>query len=745
MREDRQKIRSNRTTDQASGEASQVSGSVETIIFRNEATGYCVLAVRPDHENQIFTLVGNCSAVWVGEEIKARGNWITHAKHGRQFQAEGILCRTPTSTDGILRYLSSGLVRGLGKVNAQRLVERFGAETLDVIENSSSRLEEVEGIGPVRRHRIKASWNAQRGTREIMIFLQSHGVGTAQAARIYRQYGDDAVALVKRNPYRLCSDIWGIGFKSADRIAQNIGIPADSGIRARAGLAYQLSIMADDGHCFAPRPELLLAAQALLEIPLETLAQALQEEIGGGRLILDRERVYLPDLHQAEKVVAEGLIRLLDGKPSFRPIRAGKAVEWAEGKMSIKLAPAQRESLLSALQAKVSVITGGPGVGKTTIIRALVEIFRARRLPLALAAPTGRAAKRMSEATGAQAATIHRLLKYNPRHHAFDHNADNPLTTCGLILDEVSMIDIRLMASLVGALNDGTCLILVGDVDQLPSVGPGNVLGDIIASGRVPCRSLNTIFRQDSSGLIVRNAHLINQGKSIQRGDRDDDFFFIPSEDAEQMIQHTLELVTRRIPQRFSLDPKRDIQVLTPMRRNQLGADNLNNLLQAALNPAGPALERFGTAYREGDRVMQIRNNYDKEVFNGDIGWISKVDPEEQQLVVEIDGRPLQYEISELDELILAYAGTIHKAQGSEYPAVVVLMATQHFKLLQRNLLYTAITRARNLVCLVGSPRAVGMAIKNRQTSQRYTTLSARLAAAVPVPVPVSVSVPDEN
>lgn len=716
-------------TGAADEPAKRLRGSIESIVFRNEQTGYTVLTLKLETNPGLpVTLVGHCAAAWVGESVSADGRWTQHPRHGRQFQADQIRCEAPTSAEGIRRYLASGMIRGIGKVNAQRLVDRFGAETLNVIEKASARLEEVEGIGPVRRERIKASWNAQRGTRDIMIFLQANGVGTAQSARIYRQYGDEAVALIKQNPYRLCRDIWGIGFKTADAIAQRVGIPPDSEVRAKAGLTYQLERMADEGHCYLPRAQLLLESQALLGMSVDRLAEALAAEVETGRLILERERVYLPHLYTAERRVAERLRRLLDTPVAFRPLRVASAVAWAESHMGIRLTETQREALRTALGAKVSVITGGPGVGKTTIIRAIAEIFRARRLPLFLAAPTGRAAKRMSEATGITARTIHRLLKYNPRSHSFDHNADHPLEAVGIVLDEASMIDIRLMVSVVEALPDSAMLILVGDIDQLPSVGPGNVLGDIIRASVIPCRTLNTIFRQDASGLIVRNAHLINQGEFVQNGGEDSDFFFIRHDDPEQVLAITRELVTTRIPKRFGLDPLRDIQVLTPMRRNLLGADNLNTVLQAALNPDGPSLERFGSHYRAGDRVMQIRNNYDKEVFNGDIGWIRQVDEEDQTLVVEIDGRPLVYDRDELDELTLAYASSIHKAQGSEYPAVVVLMATQHFKLLQRNLIYTAITRARKLVCLVGSPRAVGMAIRNRQHHERYTTLAERLS-----------------
>ena len=713
-------------------EATEVSGTVESLVFRNDETGYTIASVRPaEGRSDPITVVGTTAAIWVGEELTARGRWTRHPQFGWQFQTDELICITPTSAEGLRRFLASGLIRGIGKVQADRIVNHFGADTLRVIEKESARLEEVEGIGRIRRQRIKESWIEQRGIRDVMIFLQSHGVGTGQAARIFRQYGSDSIAVVKQNPYRLCDDVWGIGFKTADSIALRVGVPHDSPARARAGLFYLLQTQADEGHCFGTDADLLLQAQEMLGISIEILADALQSQIESGALIREEDRIYPRDLHDAERRVAAKLKTLLETPHGHRPIEAGKALAWAEQKMGLTLADAQRQALQTAIDAKVAIITGGPGVGKTTIIRALTEIFGARRLKLRLAAPTGRAAKRMSEATGQEAQTIHRLLRYLPAIHDFEHNADNPLEADCLILDETSMIDIRLMDQFLQAVPDSARVVLVGDIDQLPSVGPGNVLRDAIASGVIPCRRLDTIFRQDASGLIVRNAHRINHGERLESGGPDSDFFLIETSDPEKVVERVRELVARRIPRHFRLDPLEDIQVLSPMRRNQLGADNLNAVLQQSLNPTGPSLTRGHSRFRKGDRVMQLRNNYDKDVFNGDIGLVQSVDEEERQLVVLFDGRPVKYDGNELDELVLAYACTIHKSQGSEYPAVVIVLATQHFKLLQRNLLYTAVTRARKLVCIVGSSKAIHLAIRNNEVRERRTTLAQRLKELV--------------
>ncbi len=713
-------------------DAQSVTGTVESIVYRNDENGYTVCTVkipaRIRGREDLVTVVGNCAAIWEGEELQAEGTWVRHKSHGQQFQAKTITCITPTSTEGLRRYLASGMIKGIGPTFAKRIVDKFGEKTLDIIDRESGRLREVEGIGESRRRMIKESWTEQRGVREIMIFLQSHGIGTAKASRIYRQYGADSIAIVKRNPYRLCEDVWGIGFKSADAIALSVGIPHDSELRACAGLVHTLRTEAEDGgHCFTPQPDLLLHAQAMLDISVEILSQALEQEYEKGTLIREDGRIHLRDLYRAEVRVAEKLRRLMDTPQTFPPIQAEKALAWAEAKMRIQLAPLQREALCNALRSKVSIITGGPGVGKTTIIRALTDIFGARKLDVRLAAPTGRAAKRMSEATGHEAQTIHRLLKFNPNQACFEFNADNPMSGDCFILDETSMIDIRLMDQFLQAMPDSVTLILVGDTDQLPSVGPGNVLRDLIASGSIPFCRLDTIFRQDTSGLIVRNAHRVNHGETFETRAGESDFYFVETGEPDKIIARTIELMTQRIPLKFGLDPLADVQVLTPMRKNLLGTENLNEVIQTALNPHGPTLTRGISNFRRGDRVMQLRNNYDKEVFNGDIGFIKEVDEEDRALIVLFDGRPVRYSQSDLDELVLAYACSIHKSQGSEYPAVIVLMHTQHYKLLQRNLLYTAITRGKRLVIVVGSSRAVAIAIRSNQVRERRTTLKERL------------------
>ncbi len=705
------------------------TGTVESIVFLNEETGYTVCSLRlADSPDQKITIVGTSAAIWEGEELSADGSWIQHPQFGMQFQADSITCIAPTSAEGLRRFLSSGLIRGIGKVHAKRIVDHFGTDTLRVIEKESARLEEVEGIGRIRRQRIKESWIEQRAVRDVMIFLQTHGVGTGRAARIFRQYGNDSIAVIKQNPYRLCDDVWGIGFKSADAIALRVGVPHDSPERAKAGIQYLLQEQASEGHCFCPDAELLLVAQELLDVSVEIIADALSSLAEAHLLVREEDRVYLRHLYDAESRVAIKLQRLISTPITYPPLDIDKALAWAERKMGLALAPAQRLALETALKSKVTIITGGPGVGKTTIIKALTEIFGARRLNLRLAAPTGRAAKRMAEATGLEALTIHRLLRYQPATHDFEYNAENPLEADCIILDETSMIDIRLMNQFLQALPDQARIVLVGDIDQLPSVGPGNVLRDAINSRAIPCQRLDTIFRQDASGLIVRNAHRINHGEQLENGGPDSDFFFIETYEPENIIERVKALITERIPKRFKFDPLNDIQILTPMRRNQLGTENLNSVLQQRLNPKGPSLARGGHQFRRNDRVMQIRNNYDKEVFNGDIGTVKAVNEEDRQLVILFDGRPVVYEANELDELVLAYACTIHKSQGSEYPAVIIVLHTQHFKLLQRNLLYTAVTRGRKLVCIVGSSKAASIAIRNNEVRERRTTLSQRLS-----------------
>jgi len=725
-------FKQNRAAADSDGGVPEIlKGTVNRVVFCSEDTGYCVCGVIPrgKREKDEVMVVGNAPTAVEGETIEAEGRWSHHAKHGRQFQATRIECHAPVTIEGIKRYLASGMIKGIRAGLADRLVAAFGSRTLEIIDRESARLQEVDGIGATRREMIKTSWREQKAIRDIMVFLQSHEVGTACAKRIYKQYGDQAISVVRENPYRLCYEVWGIGFKTADRVAVSLGVPPHSINRARAGLLYILQTMSEEGHCFCPREDLIAAAEQMLEIPGDILKEAIVHSVADRTLVDERGNVYLFPLYQAETGVTTALELLLRTKLSHPSLQLDKAITWSEERMGIGFAPAQRSALEMALSRKVSIITGGPGVGKTTIVRALVDIYNARKLKICLAAPTGRAAKRMEESTRMPAKTIHRLLKYTPGTNRFEHGPENHLEGDVFILDEVSMIDIQLMNSFLRALPPTATLVLVGDADQLPSVGSGNVLRDMIDSGVIPLTILETIYRQEAQSWIVRNAHRVNSGLPFEfpeNGERSD-FFFIESDNPEDVIAKMLELVSSRIPKKFHFDPMTEIQVLTPMRRNQLGSENLNTIIQQTLNPLGVAISRYGREYREGDRVLQIRNNYDKDVYNGDIGQVDGVDLDAQEVIVNYDGSRVVYAAEDLDELDLAYACSVHKSQGSEYQAVVLLMTTQHFKLLQRNLLYTAMTRGRKLVCLIGSKKAVNMAIRNNHVSFRRTALKDRL------------------
>ena len=720
-------------------EMETVDGTVKSVVFRNDETGFTILHVTPAETDGAFrlaareiTVLGTCAAAWEGEELHATGEWVDDPVRGRQFKAKSVECIPPKSVEGVRRYLASGLIRGIGPVLANRIVDRFGAETIDVLDHHSGRLREIPKVGPKKIASIVQGWREGKGTREVMIFTQTYGISAGKAAKIYRTYGPDSVAIIKRDPYRLCRDIWGIGFATADRIALAVGLPKDSPLRARAAIVFTLRTEADEaGHCWTSEPDLLLHAQELVGISVETLAEALKHELDAGRVVKEGDRLYLRDLWVAERRVAAKLKDLLASPPAFSPIDPDRAVAWWERKTGFTLAPAQLRAVRASVGSKVSIVTGGPGVGKTTIIRALVEIFQARtgvhKITVQLGAPTGRAAKRMAESTGAPAQTLHRLLKYNPQTNAFTYNEERPLAGDVFIFDEMSMVDIRLMADLVVALPRRATLILVGDTDQLPSVGPGNVLRDLIASQTIPTSQLTEIFRQDSSGLIVRNAHHVNAGEPFETRAGASDFYFVAQDDPAKALDLVLDFMVTRIPRHFHLEPLQDVQVLTPMRRNLLGAENLNAAIQKRLNGAGQGVVRGGMEFRAGDRVMQLRNNYDKDVYNGDVGFVQSVEPAERTLVVLFDGRPVEYRAADLDELTLAYATTIHKSQGSEYPAVIVLLHRQHYMMLQRNLLYTAITRGKKLVLVIGSPWAVKQAIETNVVRARRTSLAERM------------------
>ena len=733
-----------------------VEGTIKSVVYHNDENGYTVLHVElpssfAHRKPEEIAIVGKAQSVWEGEEVSATGEWVTDKVHGRQFKAESIVCVAPKSLVGIERYLASGLIRGVGKVLAHRIVETFGQDTLDVLSHQSGRLREVPKLGKAKIEQIRASWRANETMRENMIFGQTYGISITKMTKIVRRYGPDAIAIIKNDPYQLCRDIWGIGFATADKIALSVGIPKDSILRARASISYTLETEAEEGgHCWTYENDLLLHANELTGIPTEILGKALEEEISEGRVVAEAQgaaesppspdadwaerhdvtsprRIYLRSLYWAERQAAVHARRIMATPASFRPIDAAKAVEWWERKAGFTLDIQQSTALERCLTSKFSIITGGPGVGKTTIIRALVDIYSARKLKVVLAAPTGRAAKRMSESVGSPAQTIHRLLKWNPVTNRFTFDGENPLEGDVFIFDETSMIDVNLANDLFAALPPSAAVTWVGDTDQLPSVGPGSVLGDFISSGVVAYTRLDRIFRQDTTGLIVTNAHHVNAGEPLEIRQGETDFYFIRCEDPETCLKRTIEFMTTRIPRKFGMDPLEDVQVLTPMRRNLLGTENLNFELQKALNPSGPAIARGGTVFRTGDRVMQLRNNYDKDVYNGDVGFVKSVDAEARSLVVLFDGRPVTYGPGDLDELVLAYATTIHKSQGSEYPAVIVLVHTQHYVMLQRNLLYTAITRGKKLVLLIGVPYAVNRAIDTNVVRERRTSLAERM------------------
>ena len=711
---------------------SSVTGLIERVTFHNEETGFCVVRVKVEGRRDLVTVVGRASSINAGEWLTAEGSWIQDRDHGTQLKAELLQTSAPTSREGIEKYLASGLIKGIGPVYAKKLVEKFGEAVFEIIDRESVRLEQVRGIGSERRRTIRTAWAEQKIVREIMVFLHSNGVSTSRAVRIYKTYGDEAVEKVRANPYLLARDISGIGFKTADQIARKLGIPEDSILRARAGLSHALSDAGGNGHCALPEELLLKNAAGLLEMDSLILQRALSEMLDEGELARDditgEDLIFLPSIQRAEIEIASRLARMAGLKAEYPEIDADKAIGWLKEKKSIDLAPSQADALRRALCSRVLVITGGPGVGKTTLVNSILTLLRAKKVKCLLCAPTGRAAKRLSETTGLEAKTIHRLLEY--QNGGFSKNASNPLDCDLLVADETSMMDVQLMSKLLQALPARAHLILVGDVDQLPSVGPGAVLGDIIRSGAVPVVRLTEIFRQASSSRIIVNAHRINSGQ-MPDAEKDSDFFFIEREDPESFPATILELVAERIPRKWKLDPRRDIQVLCPMNRGSLGTVQMNRILQDSLNPkrnGDPVVEKFGWEFRVRDKVIQTRNNYDKEVFNGDIGEVLKIDDFEREVVIGFDGRDVVYDFNELDEVSLAYAITIHKSQGSEFPVIVMPLAMQHFLLLQKNLVYTGITRGRRLVVLVGQKKALQTAVRNASAVRRFTALEKRLS-----------------
>ena len=736
-----------------------LSGSVERVTFHNPESGFSVLRVNVKGRRDLVTVVGTIPHVNPGEWIDARGTWTIDPKYGQQLKAENLHSSPPNTIQGMEKYLASGLVKGIGTEMAGRLIEAFGKDTFRVIEKTPERLTEVDGIGPMRREKIVAAWTEEKHVQEIMVFLYSHDVSTSRAFRIYKTYGINSIDVVSKNPYRLAQDIRGIGFLTADKIAESLGIPRDSPLRARAGVEYVLRKMTEDGHTAYPRDGLKKETVKLLKIPEDIVHQAIDDAVTDGRLnqYMSQETDYksslvvLSALDHAEWQLARDLVDLSIGPHPLPPIDIIKAISWAEERVGLKLADAQKDALGLATRAKVMVITGGPGVGKTTLVNSILKVFVAKKLRVVLCAPTGRAARRLTESTGMEAKTIHRLLEFDHGKGDFRYDDGNPLSGDLFVVDETSMIDLMLASQLVRAIPKDAALVFVGDIDQLPSVGPGSVLRDMIDSGVIEVARLTEVFRQAAESAIITNAHRVNSGMipELSEGITDTsitdtrmgneekmrDFYFIACDDPEKGVDLIIRLIRDRIPARTGFDPIEDIQVLTPMQRGELGVRNLNKRLQEALNPGGESVSRFGWTYRVGDKVMQIVNNYEKDVFNGEIGTTMAIDEGKQELRVsfppgaeKLQDREVVYGFGELDELVLSFAISIHKSQGSEYPAVVVPVHTQHYIMLRRNLLYTAITRGKKLLILVGNARALSIAVKKPDSHQRITTLKGRLS-----------------
>ena len=728
------------TTTGPESQQSTIQGQIERVTFYNEDTDFTIARLKASGYRDLITLVGTMMAPTPGQVVRVTGQWTNHPKFGEQFKMLRYTNLVPATTAAIEKYLGSGLIKGIGPVMAKRMVKAFGKDTLDIIEKEIDRVIEVEGIGEKRVEMIRRAWAEQKEIREVMLFLQGNGVSSGYAAKIYKQYGNQSIDVVKENPYRLAMDIFGIGFVTADKIAVNLGFTKDSEVRAEAGVIYVLGQLSDDGHVYYPYEGLIEKSCEILEVGREIVEHGLESLAGQRKVVIEKamessgsdgERaVYLTQFHICETGIASRLKSLLSAPVTRRKVDSDKAMEWVQKQLAISLAPTQIDAVKCAVGSKVMVITGGPGTGKTTIINAVLKIFGRIGIDILLAAPTGRAAKKMTEATGREAKTIHRLLEFSPQKGGFQKNEEHPLKCDLLVIDEASMIDTVLMYHLLKAVPLHATVILVGDVNQLPSVGPGNVLKDIISSGAVPVVRLNEIFRQAKDSAIIVNAHLINRGvipPLDSTGQTQTDFYFIQKDEPEGALAIILELVSGRIKKAFGLDPIDDVQVLTPMNRGTVGAHNLNIELQKVLNPREDGITRGARTLRTDDKVMQIRNNYDKEVYNGDIGRIVRIDAENQDVRIAFDGRVVAYEYSELDELVLAYAVSVHKSQGSEYPCVIVPLLTQHYMLLQRNLLYTAITRGKRLVVVVGSKKAMAIAVKNDRTQERYAQLDHRL------------------
>jgi exodeoxyribonuclease V alpha subunit len=718
-----------------------LQGQIERITYNNEENGYTIARVKVYGQKDLVTVVGNFMSPMAGEILKMTGEWANHPQYGEQFKVVQYKTTVPASVYGIEKYLGSGLIKGIGPIMAKRMVKQFGEQTLDVIDNDIKKLVEVDGIGKKRIGMIKKAWEDQKEIREVMVFLQAHGVSSGYATKIFKQYGNNSIGVVRENPYRLATDVFGIGFITADRIAEKLGFAKDSEVRAEAGILYVLNQLSDEGHVYYPYEPLVEKCKEILQVAREVIVRAFGTIALDKRIIIEdlndsvdefrenNKAVYLAKYHLSETSIATRLKNLINTPKSIREINTGKALQWVQKQLSITLAEKQIAAITCAIKNKVMVITGGPGTGKTTIINAILKVFSGLGIKAMLAAPTGRASKRMSEATGHEAKTIHRMLEYSMQKGGFQKDDKDTLDCDLLVVDEASMIDTILMHHLLKAIPPHATFIVVGDVNQLPSVGAGNVLKDVMQSGAVPVVELNEIFRQAKESLIIVNAHKINSGiiPPLKGARPKDDFYFIEQEDPDEVLQIIVELVKKRIPHRFGFNAADDIQVLTPMHKGVVGTNNLNVELQKALNPSREGIMRGNRDLRVNDKVMQIRNNYDKEVFNGDIGRITSIKQEEQEVTILFDGREVSYDYSELDEIVLAYAVSVHKSQGSEYPAVIIPLLTQHYVLLQRSLIYTAVTRGRELVVIVGMKKALAIGVKNDRTRKRFTYLRWRL------------------
>lgn len=709
-----------------------LQGEVERLVYSSGESGFTVCRLSVPGSEELATVIGAMPGIQPGERLQLQGRWMNHPVHGYQFRVDSYQSQLPASTNGVRRYLASSLVKGIGPVLAGRLVDCFGDETLRVIEEQPERLTEAPGVGPRRVESIRRAWEEQREIRNVMLFLQDHGVSAAYATRIYRAYGQDAIRVVQENPYRLAQDVRGIGFITADRIAREVGIDEHSPLRAQAALEHLLLEQADEGHVFYPVGELVQVCLDQLEIPEGLIREAVASLRDSGRIVLEGEAVFLRGLYHAERAVADAVRRLAAGSMLRREFDAPAAVAWASRRMGLELTDEQRAAVHEAVTRKVFVLTGGPGTGKTTILRAVLLVLAALGQRVALAAPTGRAAKRLSEATQHEAQTLHRLLEFNPGENRFGRNAERTLEADAVVVDETSMLDVLLCHRLLQAVPRHASVLFVGDADQLPSVGPGKFLGDILQSQAVPFLRLERIFRQGERSGIVRAAHRINRGRlpDFAAAGTRGDLYFVEVEEPEAAAAAVVRLCAERIPSKFGLRPLKDVQVLCPMNRGAVGVHQLNDRLRDALNPVGDEVTRFARTFRVGDRVLQLANNYDKDVFNGDLGWVAGLDADAARVSVAFDGQTVDYDFSELDELQPAFAMTVHRAQGSEFPAVVIPVLTQHYPMLQRNLLYTAMTRGRRLVVVVGSRRALAMAVRNNRPGQRYTMLKDRLAEA---------------